>query len=199
MNIVLASSNNGKIREFQSYLTELDIQLIPQSQFSNMSEVAETGTTFVENAIIKARHATTITGLPAIADDSGLLVDTLHSEPGIRSARYAGDDATSAENIKKLLAKLKNVPDQQRGAHFYCVIVFLQNASDPMPIICQGKWTGMILLAARGQDGFGYDPVFFDQQQNKSAAELSLTEKNRLSHRGQALQSLTKQLAKLIL
>lgn len=195
MDIVLASLNAGKVREFQSYLRDIEMNIIPQSNFKNVKEVAETGTTFVENAIIKARNAALITGLPALADDTGLVVNALNGAPGIHSARYAGNGPLQQNaNIEKLLQSLKDIPDDRRDAYFYCVIVLMRNHKDPMPIISEGKWAGKILSAPRGCEGFGYDAVFYDPCEKKSAAELTLTYKNKISHRGIALQCLVKQL-----
>ena len=192
--IVLASSNAGKVREFNQLLGGLHLEVVPQSQF-NVADVDETGLTFVENAILKARHAAQHTGLPALADDSGLEVDALHGAPGIYSARYAGAGASDADNLKKLLEALKDVPEQNRGARFQCVLVYLRHALDPTPLICQGTWEGRILPEARGSSGFGYDPVFFVPTHSLSAAELSAPIKNSLSHRGQALRQLLASLA----
>jgi len=162
---------------------------VPQSHY-NVADAEETGLTFVENAILKARNAAQHTGLPALADDSGLEVDALHGAPGIYSARYAGPMASDAENLGKLLAMLKDVPEEKRGAHFQCVLVYLRHALDPTPLICQGAWEGRILTAPRGTSGFGYDPVFFVPSHACSAAELPAETKNVLSHRGQALRQL---------
>jgi len=187
--IVLASSNPGKLREFNQLLGGINIEVLPQSQFS-VSDADETGLSFVENAIIKARHAAQHTKLPALADDSGLEVDALQGAPGIYSARYAGVGAKDADNFKKLLEQLKDVPEQNRSARFQCVVVYLRHALDPTPLICQGTWDGRILLEPRGSSGFGYDPVFFVLTHALSAAELSPDIKNSLSHRGQALRQL---------
>lgn len=187
--IVLASSNAGKVREFNQLLGELQLEVVPQSQF-NVADADETGLTFVENAILKARNAAQHTGLPALADDSGLEVDALHGAPGIYSARYAGPKASDAENLEKLLAMLKDVPEEKRSARFQCVLVYLRHALDPTPLICQGTWEGRILTALRGTSGFGYDPVFFVPTHACSAAELPAETKNALSHRGQALRQL---------
>ena len=187
--IVLASSNAGKVREFNQLLGGLHLEVVPQSQF-NVADVDETGLTFVENAILKARHAAQHPGLPALADDSGLEVDALHGAPGIYSARYAGAGASDADNLKKLLEALKDVPEQNRSARFQCVLVYLRHALDPTPLICQGTWEGRILPEARGSSGFGYDPVFFVPTHALSAAELTPQIKNSLSHRGQALRQL---------
>lgn len=187
--IVLATGNPGKVKELGQLLAPMQLEVLPQSQF-DVPEVAETGTTFVENAIIKARHAAHITGLPAIADDSGLVVEALKGAPGIYSSRYAGDSATDRDNLEKLLAEMKDVEDGARGAHFQCVLVFMRHAEDPTPLICQGKWQGSITRAASGTSGFGYDPVFFVPSEGVTSANLTPSTKNSLSHRGQALQKL---------
>lgn len=186
-NIVLASGNKGKIIEIAAVLQQLPITLLPQTQFG-VTDVEETGLSFVENALLKARNAAKATGLPAIADDSGLVVDALKGEPGIYSARYAGQPVDMTANMHKLLQALQHIT--QRQARFHCVIVYLKHAADPMPLICQGTWEGSILAAPAGIGGFGYDPIFYVPTHNCSAAELSLAEKNRISHRGQALQQL---------
>jgi XTP/dITP diphosphohydrolase len=191
--VVLATGNKGKVKELGVMLADLGINIVAQSEFS-VSEVAETGTTFVENAIIKARHAAKQTGLPAIADDSGLAVDVLGGAPGVYSARYSGEDATDQTNIKKLLAELANVPEGQRQARFLCVLVFMRHADDPTPIICQGEWAGEITLEQHGENGFGYDPVFWVADKNCCSAQLSREQKNALSHRGQALKQLLVQI-----
>ncbi len=187
--IVLASNNAGKLREIQAVLDQQRFHLIQQSEF-NVSEVAETGTTFVENAIIKARHAAQHTGLPALADDSGIEVDVLQGAPGVYSARYAGSDADDEANNAKLLSQLIDIPDTQRTARFQCVIVYMRHAQDPMPLICQGTWEGTILRKVTGKNGFGYDPLFFVPTHGCSSAELDPEEKNRISHRAQALHKL---------
>jgi XTP/dITP diphosphohydrolase len=187
--IVLASSNAGKVREFNQLLGGLQLAVVPQSQFS-VADADETGLTFVENAILKARNAAQHTGLPALADDSGLEVDALHGAPGIYSARYAGPNASDSENLEKLLGMLKDVAEEKRGARFQCVLVYLRHALDPTPLICQGTWEGRILTAPRGTSGFGYDPVFYVPSHACSAAELPAQTKNALSHRGQALRQL---------
>ena len=193
MKIVLASGNHGKIAEFGSRFAGSGIELVAQSVLG-VSEVEETGLSFVENAILKARHAARATGLPALADDSGLCVDALDGTPGLNSARYAGRHGDSAANIDKLLDALRAVPDAQRGAHFICVLALLRHAGDPAPLLAEGRWHGRILRAPRGERGFGYDPVFFDPQQDCSAAELDPALKNRVSHRGRALAALRGQL-----
>jgi len=187
--LVLASNNAGKVREFNELLAGLDLAVVPQAQF-DVPEVEETGLTFVENAILKARNAARHTGCPAIADDSGLEVDVLGGAPGIRSARYAGPGAGDRANLEKLLEALRGVEPAQRTARFQCVLVRLRHAEDPTPLICQGTWEGRILEAPVGANGFGYDPVFFVPAEGCSAAELDAERKNRLSHRGQALRAL---------
>jgi XTP/dITP diphosphohydrolase len=186
--IVLASGNKGKLLEFAQMLGRYRVEVLPQNQF-DVPEVAETGTTFVENAIIKARHAAEITGLPAIADDSGLEVDLLGGAPGIYSARYAGIGCSEQDNYLKLLDALKDSPEG-RGARFQCVLVFMRHAKDPSPIICQASWEGSIGFEPRGENGHGYDPVFIPEHHDCSAAELGSDEKNALSHRGKALKLL---------
>ncbi len=187
--VVLASNNKGKVREIQALVAALDVEILPQAQFGT-PEIEETGLTFVENAILKARNAAQHAGLPAIADDSGIEVDALEGRPGIYSARYAGVGASDAQNLQKLLADLREVPEAQRTARFRALVVYMRHALDPTPIICQGTWEGRILLAPRGENGFGYDPVFFVPTHNCSAAELDAATKNTLSHRGQALRQL---------
>ena len=187
--IILASSNKGKVREFNQLLAALDITVRPQGEF-NVEDAEETGLTFVENAILKARNAAQHTGLPAIADDSGLEVDALNGAPGIYSARYAGAGASDRANLEKLLADLHDVADADRTARFQCLLVYMRHANDPTPLICQGTWEGRILTAPRGENGFGYDPVFFVPTHDCSSAELPADVKNSLSHRGQALQAL---------
>lgn len=189
--IVLASGNAGKIREIQAILQ--DIEIVPQSKF-DIAEPDETGTTFVENAIIKARNAAHHSGLPAIADDSGLVVDALHGAPGVISARYAGAGAGDQANLDKVLDELRGVPDDQRSARFICVMVYMRHADDPTPVIAQGVWEGRILHQAIGSNGFGYDPVFWVEQYQCSSAQLAPDVKNALSHRGQALRLLCRQL-----
>jgi len=193
MVLVLASSNPGKLREMNTLLEPADFRVRPQSDFG-IAEAAETGLSFVENAILKARHAAEQSGLPAIADDSGLEVDALDGAPGIHSARYAGPAASDADNVAKLLAALDGVPGPQRSARFQCLLVYLHHARDPTPVICQGTWAGRILDAPRGSHGFGYDPVFFVPTEGMSAAELDPAIKNRLSHRSQALRRLIERL-----
>ncbi|QSX41737.1 RdgB/HAM1 family non-canonical purine NTP pyrophosphatase [Shewanella cyperi] len=182
--IVLASGNKGKLREFNEMLADFQISVLAQSEF-DVPEVAETGTTFVENAIIKARHAAAITGLAAIADDSGLEVDCLDGAPGIYSARYAGANASDTDNWQKLLTAMDG--KAQRSARFQCVLVYMRHAKDPTPIICQASWEGRIAEAATGSQGHGYDPIFIPEGLHQSAAELSGEQKNALSHRGKAM------------
>lgn len=187
--VVLATANAGKVRELAALLRDCDLDIIAQTELS-VESVAETGLTFIENALLKARHATRITGLPAIADDSGLTVDFLNGQPGIYSARYAGENASDQQNLQKLLAALHGVPAELRQAQFHCVLVYLRAADDPIPLICHGCWHGQISLQPAGQNGFGYDPVFWLPELQKTAAGLSPQQKNVLSHRGQALKQL---------
>jgi XTP/dITP diphosphohydrolase len=187
--IVLASHNPGKLREMEHILSSLKIGIVPQSRF-NVSEVTETGLSFVENAIIKARHATRHTGLAAIADDSGLEVDALGGQPGIYSAHYAGLGASDQENLARLLENLKETPEEERHARYQCLIIYMRHWQDPTPLICQGTWEGCILSTPRGSGGFGYDPIFYLPSHHCTAAELSEEEKNRVSHRGKALKTL---------
>ena len=191
--IVLASGNQGKLIELQAILSANDVELIPQAYF-NISEVEETGLSFVENALIKARHACVKTGLPCIADDSGIEVDALDGKPGIYSARYSDTYGSSAdaENNAKLLQELKQIPDLDRTARFQCVIVFLRHEKDPMPLICQGSWKGRITFKESGENGFGYDSLFYVPTHQCTSAELQPEVKNSLSHRGQALRQLLK-------
>ncbi|MBK8753417.1 MAG: RdgB/HAM1 family non-canonical purine NTP pyrophosphatase [Candidatus Competibacteraceae bacterium] len=192
--IVLATNNPGKAREFAALLADLAVEVVPQSAF-NVPEVAETGLSFVENAILKARNAALHSGLSALADDSGLMVDALGGAPGIYSARYAGPGASDRANLAQLLAELREVPKERRTARFQCVLALLRHPTDPTPLICQGSWEGVITLEPHGTHGFGYDPVFLPPDQaGKTAAELELVTKNRLSHRGQALVLLCRQL-----
>lgn len=192
--IVLASGNRGKLAEIRRLLAPLRVDVIAQAKFA-VPEAIEDGDSFVANALIKARHAAALTGLPAIADDSGLAVDALHGAPGIRSARYAGDTASDADNIDKLLAELRAVPAALRGAGFHCAAVFVANATDAAPLIEEGVWRGRILEARRGTGGFGYDPVFFDVDAGCAAAELTAEQKNARSHRGKAFRALCAELA----
>lgn len=190
-SLVLATGNAGKVRELQQMLQGQAWQVQAQSDF-NVGSVPETGTTFVENAIIKARHAAKVTGLPAIADDSGLVVNALNGAPGVYSARYAGVEGAAADaaNNTKLLQALEHVPTAERSARFVCVLVMLRHADDPLPIICKGLWEGQIGHTAAGDNGFGYDPLFVVPEHNCMSAELMPEQKNQLSHRGQALQQL---------
>ena len=187
--IILASDNSGKLREIQAVLDQQRFLLVKQSEF-NVPDIPETGTTFVENAIIKARHASKCTNLPALADDSGIEVDALNGAPGVYSARYAGNHGANDANNSKLLKELKDFPDDQRSARFQCVIVYMRHADDPMPLICEGTWEGKILHELKGPNGFGYDPLFYVPTHRCSSAELDPEEKNRISHRAQALQKL---------
>jgi len=189
--IVLATGNAGKLRELQQMLGNTETVFMTQKSLG-ICDAEETGLTFVENAIIKARHACAASGLPAIADDSGLEVDALNGEPGIYSARFAGLNATDSENNLKLLTRLQNVPDEQRGARFQCVIVFMRSPFDATPLICTGTWEGRILHAPAGVQGFGYDPLFYVPEHDCASAELEPLLKNQISHRGQALQRLIK-------
>jgi XTP/dITP diphosphohydrolase len=191
--LVLASGNPGKLRELSAILGELGYQLHAQSEF-DVEEVAETGTTFVENAIIKARHAAALTGLPALADDSGIEVDALDGAPGVYSARFSGADADDAANNALLVDKLRDIPATQRTARYRAVIVLMRHAADPSPLICEGSWEGMIQLEPAGEGGFGYDPYFFLPDRGCTSAQLSASEKNRLSHRGAALEELKRKL-----
>ena len=191
--VVLASNNKGKVREFGQLLADFHMEIVPQSEYQ-VSEVDETGLTFVENAILKARHAAAQAGLPAIADDSGIEVDALHGAPGIHSARFAGPGASDQANLDKLLADLEDVPEEQRSARFQCLVVYLEHAEDPTPIICQGTWEGRITREPRGENGFGYDPVFFIPDHGCTSAELTAQSKNAISHRGQALRKLVEAL-----
>ncbi|EGU41659.1 putative deoxyribonucleotide triphosphate pyrophosphatase [Vibrio ichthyoenteri ATCC 700023] len=187
--IVLATGNQGKVREMADLLADFGFDVFAQSEF-NVVEADETGTTFIENAIIKARHAAAETGLAAIADDSGLEVDFLQGAPGIYSARYAGEGASDQDNIDKLLKAMVDAPEEQRTARFHCVLVFMRHAADPTPIVCHGKWEGRILTEAQGENGFGYDPIFYVPEDDCSSAELEPTRKKQLSHRSKALQKL---------
>ena len=187
--VVLASSNPGKVREINQLLAELELNVVPQSEYG-VIDAEETGLTFVENAILKARNAALHTERPAIADDSGIEVDYLNGAPGIYSARYAGVGADDRANLEKLLADLSDVAEENRTARFQCLMVYLRHAHDPTPLICQGAWEGRILFAPRGGNGFGYDPVFYVPTHDCSSAELPPEVKNTLSHRGQALRKL---------
>jgi XTP/dITP diphosphohydrolase len=194
-SLVLASGNAGKMKELKALLPTFT--LMPQTQF-NVPEIAETGTTFVENAILKARHAAKISKLPAIADDSGLVIAALNDAPGIYSARFAGEKASDTENITKVLRELDGVPFEKRQAYFFCVLVLLKHENDPCPIISQGRWDGVILEQPQGKNGFGYDPIFFVPTHHCSAAQLPFDIKNSFSHRAQALEKLQQQFQKNI-
>ena len=191
--LVLASGNAGKLRELSAILDDLGYQLHAQSEFG-VSEIAETGTTFVENAIIKARHAANVTGLAALADDSGLEVDALDGAPGVYSARFSGPAANDKSNNALLVEKLQTVPIAERSARYRAVIVLMRHAADPSPLICEGSWDGVIHLQPAGTGGFGYDPYFFLPELGCTSAELSASEKNRISHRGKALAELKRRL-----
>lgn len=184
--VVLATGNAGKVRELAHLLADFGLDVVAQTELG-VDSADETGLTFIENAILKARHAARITGLPAIADDSGLAVDYLGGAPGIYSARYAGEDASDQQNLEKLLVALQDVPAAERSAQFHCVLVYLRHADDPTPLVCHGSWAGEITLSAAGEGGFGYDPIFFVAELGKTAAELTREEKSAVSHRGQAL------------
>lgn len=185
--IVLASGNPGKLREFADLFTPLNINVIPQSEF-NVPEAEETGLSFVENAIIKARHACELTGLPAIADDSGIEVDALQGAPGIYSARYSGMGASDEDNLNALLVALQEMPEADRTARYQCLLVYMRHANDPTPLICQGSWEGRLLTVPKGNGGFGYDPIFWVAATHCTAAELSAEQKHTLSHRGKAMR-----------
>ncbi|WP_194269667.1 RdgB/HAM1 family non-canonical purine NTP pyrophosphatase [Stenotrophomonas sp. MYb238] len=195
MKLVLASGNAGKLKELQAMLAELPLQIVPQRELG-VDDVPETGLTFVENALIKARHACAVTGLPALADDSGLIVDALDGAPGLYSARYAGSPTDDAANNAKLLDALRDVPAERRGARFYAVIVLLRHAGDPQPLICEGSWEGRIVDTPRGSHGFGYNPVFLDEALGLTAAEMPPEQKNARSHRAAALRLLLQRLSR---
>ncbi|MFT8212192.1 MAG: RdgB/HAM1 family non-canonical purine NTP pyrophosphatase [Symbiopectobacterium sp.] len=188
-NVVLATGNPGKVRELADLLADFGMNIVAQTELS-VDSAEETGLTFIENALLKARHAAKITGLPAVADDSGLAVDALGGAPGIYSARYAGVDASDQADLDKLLNAIKDVPDEKRGASFHCVLVYLRHADDPTPLVCHGRWDGVLTRTAMGEGGFGYDPIFYVPSAGKTAAEMTRDEKNALSHRGQALRLL---------
>ncbi|SRR5690554_487727 len=192
--IVLASSNKGKLKEFSELLAPHNIEILTQDELG-IEPAEETGLTFVENAILKARHASAASGLPALADDSGLEVDALQGAPGVFSARYAGEGAKDEENNQKLLEALKEVPQAQRSARYHCVLVLMRHAQDPTPLICHGSWEGSILTEPRGTGGFGYDPLFWLPDSGCSVAELPAEQKNQQSHRGKALRQLMEQIA----
>ena len=193
MRLVLATNNAGKLRELRAVLAPLGVEVLPQSHFTS-APVEETGLSFVENAILKARHAAGAAALPAIADDSGLEVDALHGAPGIYSARYAGPNASDRDNNEKLLRALHETPQNERTARYRCALAFMRWDSDPFPIVSQASWEGTIIEVPRGEGGFGYDPIFELPERGLTAAELSSEEKNRISHRGKALRDLVNQL-----
>ena len=191
--IVLASGNAGKIRELTELLGPIGLEVVPQSQWQ-VEECEETGLTFVENAILKARNAARHTGLPALADDSGIEVDSLQGQPGIYSARYSGPEGDDRQNNEKLLAALQDVPPELRTARFRCVMAFLTHADDPSPVLAEGTWEGMVASESTGGGGFGYDPIFYLPEYGCTSAELPVAEKNRLSHRGQAVRTMAERL-----
>jgi XTP/dITP diphosphohydrolase len=193
LRVVLATTNRGKLKELADLLAPWRVEVLAQSGFTSGS-VPETGLTFVENALIKARHASEISGLPAVADDSGIEVDALQGRPGIYSARFAGEGASDADNLEQLLLELQGVPPERRTARYRCALVYMRSGSDPAPVVCQASWEGHILENPRGTGGFGYDPVFRVAGMDLTAAELAAAEKNRLSHRGKALRMLVEQL-----
>ena len=195
MKVTLASSNKGKLAEFQQLLSELSFSVVPQSDFQ-IPDAIENGLSFVENALIKARHASRLTGLPAIADDSGLEVDRLNGAPGIYSSRFSGENATDEKNNQRLLSLLNDTPESERTARFQCVLVFMRHPEDPTPIICQGSWEGLISSKAKGKNGFGYDPIFFVPEFGCTSAQLEKTEKNKISHRGKAMAQLLEKLSR---
>jgi len=197
MKLVLASSNHGKLEELRQLLAGSGVELVAQSELG-VEDAEETGLTFVENALIKARHAARVTGLPALADDSGLCVDALGGAPGLYSARYAGEPADPQRNIDKLLAALDGVDEDRRGAHFQCVLVVLRHAQDPQPLLVEGQWRGRIPRQRRGAGGHGYDPVFLDLEHGQTAAEMPMELKNRISHRGKALELLRARLPEVL-
>ena len=192
-DIVIASNNAGKLREFQALLIDTKLKLVPQVEY-HVPEAKETGLTFIENALIKARNACHFSGLPSIGDDSGLEVDFLQGAPGIRSSRFAGENATDSDNMEKLLDALEKVPLEKRTARFQCALTYLRFVTDPAPLISLGTWEGCIGLEKRGENGFGYDPIFIVSNMRQTSAELDMEVKNVLSHRGQALRSLAMQL-----
>lgn len=197
MKLVLASSNRGKLEELRHLLGGSGIELLAQSDLG-VEDAEETGLTFIENALLKARHASRVTGLPALADDSGLCVDALGGAPGLYSARYAGEPADPQRNIDKLLAALDGIDDARRGAHFQCVLVVLRHAEDPQPLLVEGQWRGRITRERRGEGGHGYDPVFLDPEHGQTAAEMPMALKNRISHRGKALEQLRARLPEVL-
>ena len=192
--VVLASNNSGKLREISEMLTGLDLKIIPQSKF-NVPEIEETGATLVENAILQARNAARHTGLPAIGDDSGIELDALNGIPGIYSSRYAGVGASDEANLDKLVQAVKKIPEDKRAARFVCLMVYLRYADDPAPVIAEGVWEGIAVTAPKGNNGFGYDPMFYVPTHNCTSAELPPDVKNQISHRGQALKKLVEQIS----
>ena len=194
MKVVLASGNKGKLAELGDLLSQSGLELVPQGALG-VADAIEDGSTFVENALIKARHAARLSGLPALADDSGLIVDALGGAPGLISAHYAGVHGDAAGNIAKLVGELRDLPIDRRTARFYCCLVLLRHADDPQPLIAEGEWPGLILDAPRGDGGFGYDPVFFDPTTGLGAGEMTPGQKNPISHRGRALAALKARLA----
>ncbi|HBO24391.1 MAG TPA: non-canonical purine NTP pyrophosphatase [Providencia sp.] len=184
--VVLATGNPGKVNELAELLRDFGLDIVAQTTLG-VESAEETGLTFIENAILKARHASAQTGLPAIADDSGISVDALGGAPGIYSARYAGEDASDEQNLLKLLDAMKNVPEDKRQAQFNCVLVYMRHAEDPTPLVFHGRWHGIITQEPQGQGGFGYDPIFYVPELNCTSAELSKSEKQTVSHRGKAL------------
>ncbi len=193
--LVIASGNQGKLREINALLSPLAIEVLPQSSF-NVPEVSEPFCTFVENALVKARHASQHTGLPALADDSGICVNALNGNPGVRSARFSGEPKSDARNNQKLIETLKDEAD--KSAYYYCIIVLVRHPEDPQPIIVDGVWHGEIILQLKGEGGFGYDPHFFLPELGKSAAEISAEKKNTISHRGKALAKLVQSMKQII-
>lgn len=191
--LVLATSNQGKLEEIKALLSGINLEILPQSEFA-VPDAEETGLSFVENAIIKARHAAECTGLSAIADDSGIVVNALGGRPGIYSARFAGKNATDKENLQKLIEEIKPLAEHERVASFVCIMVYLAHQDDPIPVITQGIWDGILVTEPRGKNGFGYDPVFFLESHNCTSAELPPEIKNQLSHRGKAIRKLLKKL-----
>jgi len=187
--VVLATGNAGKVRELAGLLADFGLDIVAQTELGVIS-AEETGLTFIENAILKARHAALVTGLPAIADDSGLAVNALGGAPGIYSARYAGEEASDQQNLEKLLVALKEVPDAERQAQFHCVLVYMRHAEDPTPLVFHGSWDGIITHTPAGVGGFGYDPIFYVPSEGKTASQLTREEKSAISHRGQALKLL---------
>jgi XTP/dITP diphosphohydrolase len=194
--VVLASGNAGKLREIQAMLQGTGLEILPQSAF-DIEPPVEDGDSFIANALLKARHASRHSGLPAIADDSGLAVDALGGAPGVRSARYAGDDCNDQQNNRRLLEELSRFPGASRAASFHCAAVFVREPQDLQPVICQGRWEGSIAFAPRGSGGFGYDPLFVPRGEQRTAAELPAAEKNRVSHRARAFAALTGALSRL--